>query len=80
MSLKNEIIYRSLHRGCKETDHLIGKFVAENIDNFSQNELLILKDLIIEDDLLIYDWILGKISPFEKYEELILKMRKFHNI
>ena len=77
---KKEIIYRSINRGCKETDFLIGGFVTENIDNLSDEELLILKDFILEDDMMIYEWILKKKMPFDVYEGLVLKMRNFHKI
>lgn len=77
---KKEIVYRSVHRGCKETDFLIGEFVAPNIDNLSDDELLLLKEFILEDDLMIYEWILKKKKPFEKYSGLVEKMRKFHKI
>lgn len=80
MSIKKEILYRSVNRGCKETDHLIGKFATSEIDNLSQSELLLFKDLIIEDDMQIYDWILKKQEPKEQYRDLILKMQKFHKI
>jgi antitoxin CptB len=78
--LKDEILYRSIHRGCKETDHLIGGYVAKNIDKFDEAELLLLKEFIVEDDMLIYDWILGKAEFAPKYGVLIEKMRKFHSI
>lgn len=80
MSIKNEIIYRSVHRGCKETDFLIGKFAVAEIDNLDENELKLFKDLIVEDDMAIYDWILDKVEMPEKYQNLIQKMRKFHKL
>ena len=42
-TLKKKIIYRSTHRGNKEMDLLLGKFVEKNIDNFNDVEL---KDLV----------------------------------
>ncbi len=78
--LKKEILYRSIHRGCKETDHLIGKFVEAKLDEFSEDELLLIQDFILEDDLLIYDWIMGRVANDGKYVDLIKKMRDFHKI
>ena len=77
---KKEILYRSLHRGCKETDFLIGNFVEKNIDSFTAQEVAIIKDLILEDDLMIYEWAMGKKNPYQKYSDIINKMRKFHGI
>ncbi len=77
---KKEIIYRSLHRGCKETDFLVGEFVSQNIDNLNDHELILLKEFILEDDLMIYEWILKKKKPFERYQQLVNKMRDYHKI
>lgn len=77
---KKEIIYRSVHRGCKETDFLIGEFVVANIDNLMDNDLALLKKFILEDDLMIYEWILKKKNPFAQYSGLVEKMREFHSI
>lgn len=79
-TLKKEVLYRSIHRGCKETDHLIGKFVEANLDDFSDEELLLIKDFILEDDLLIYDWIMGRVVNDSKYVDLVKKMQDFHGI
>ncbi len=78
--LVKKILYRSIHRGCKETDHLIGEFAKTNIDKFSDDELAIFKDFIVEDDLLIYDWILGKQEVKAVYDDLVAKIRVFHKI
>ena len=51
--LKKQIIYRSMHRGFKEMDLLLGNFVKKNIDIFTTNELKSLEILMkIEDEIL----------------------------
>ena len=37
--LIKQLLYRSKHRGCKETDILLGKFAEEKITNFSDEKL-----------------------------------------
>ena len=82
--LIKQLLYRSSHRGCKETDILLGKFVAEKIHEFNGEKLKIYEQFINEDDALIYDWILDKIdlaSDTPKgYFDLIAEIRKFHDI
>ncbi len=78
--LVKEVLYRSIHRGCKETDFLIGGFAKQEIANLDEQELFLFKDLISEDDLLIYDWILQKENVPQKYQKLIAKMQEFHNL
>lgn len=78
--LQKLVLYRSIHRGCKETDFLIGEFAKKNIEKFEVEKLKLFKSLIEEDDLLIYDWILSKKSFPEKYDALINEMRAFHKL
>ncbi|MFT6331752.1 MAG: antitoxin CptB [Lentimonas sp.] len=73
-------LYRSLHRGCKETDILLGKFAQSEINNFDDVKLNIYSKLINEDDAMIYDWILNKSSTPEEYLFLIAEIRKFHDL
>lgn len=80
IDLKNKLLYRSIHRGCKETDFLLGKFGESNIENMTDNEHKIFDEFLNEDDMLIYDWILAKQIHPSKYDELVQDIRKFHNI
>ena len=54
--LKKKIIYRSLYRGTKEMDLLLGKFVKKYIDQFSYIELKDLEKLIFMEDEILYKW------------------------
>ena len=54
--LKKQIIYRSMHRGTKEMDLLLGSFVKKYINELNLNDLKDLEKLLhIEDDIL-YKW------------------------
>jgi|TARA_Y100000310_G_scaffold147769_1_gene147039 antitoxin CptB len=55
-TLKKQIIYRSMHRGTKEMDLLLGSFVKKYVENFNIDELKDLKKLLFVDDDLIYKW------------------------
>ena len=79
-NLTKQILYRSKHRGCKETDHLLGKFVEENLTSFSAEKLDLLKEFLLEDDAIIYDWLLAKESIPEHYQSLIQEIQNFHKI
>lgn len=78
--LIKQLLYRSNHRGCKETDILLGKFFTEKNLSFSDKNLQLYDKFISEDDMLIYDWILGKIAVEAVYLDLVLEIRKFHNL
>tara|TARA_B100001123_G_C15124477_1_gene952756 strand:+ start:825 stop:1079 length:255 start_codon:yes stop_codon:yes gene_type:complete len=58
--LKKQIIYRSIHRGFKEMDLLLGKFVKTYINEFSESDLKDLNKLLYVEDAVIYKWYLNK--------------------
>ena len=60
--LKKKIIYRSMHRGTKELDLLLGNFVKRHIDEFNNTELKDLEKLLFMDDQVIYNWYFKKDS------------------
>ncbi len=55
MDCKRKILlYRSVHRGCKETDLLLGKFAQQNIDLLTDHELLEYEQIVDMDDHKLY--------------------------
>ena len=54
--LKKQIIYRSIHRGTKEMDILLGNFVNKHINDFSITELKDLEEILMIDDDVIFNW------------------------
>ena len=54
--LKKQIIYRSMHRGTKEMDLLLGNFVKKYVDKFNTDELKDLDRLLFVEDEVIYKW------------------------
>ena len=54
--LRKQIIYRSMHRGTKEMDLLLGNFVKKHIDKLDSNELHDLDKLLFTEDEVIYKW------------------------
>ena len=58
--LKKQIIYRSMHRGTKEMDLLLGNFVKEYVDELNNTELKDLEKILLMDDQEIYNWYFEK--------------------
>ena len=54
-----KIIHQSIHRGCKEMDILLGGFVSKTWSKFSQDDISLYQDLLLEDDLEIYNAIIS---------------------
>ena len=60
--LKKQIIYRSMRRGTKEMDLLLGNFVKKHIDELNATELKDLAKLLFIEDEVIYKWYIEKNS------------------
>ena len=60
--LKKQIIYRSMHRGTKEMDLILGNFVKKYINEFNITELKDLEKLLFKEDEIIYKWYIEKYS------------------
>ena len=52
--LKKQIIYRSMHRGTKEMDLLLGNFVKKYVDELNVTELKDLEKLLFIEDEILY--------------------------
>jgi antitoxin CptB len=58
--LKKKIIYRSIYRGTKEMDMLLGSFVKKYINILKDKELIYLSDLLKVDDENLYKFNQGQ--------------------
>jgi antitoxin CptB len=77
--LINMLIYRSWHRGSKETDILLGDFAKSQIHTLNEEELAVYTKLIEENDWDIYEWILNEeITVPQEYASIITKIRTFN--
>ena len=81
--LKKQIIYRSAHRGSKEMDILLGNFVKEHIDDFSDDDLKNLKQILFIEDEILYRWYFDKkdsdVIPNNKVSKMLRDFRLYQN-
>ncbi|WP_041651389.1 FAD assembly factor SdhE [Anaplasma centrale] len=57
---KRRLLYRSTHRGCKETDILLGAFAREYLALLDEEELAQYEKIVELDDELLYSYIVGR--------------------
>jgi len=57
--------YRSWHRGCKETDLVLGHFADHKMSQLPADMLAIYELLLDENDADIWGWLTGKPAPAE---------------
>lgn len=67
---RKRLRYRSWHRGCKETDLLLGRFSDEKLALLPDAQVAIYERLLDESDADIWDWLNGSPAPKE-YGELL---------
>jgi antitoxin CptB len=77
--LKKKIIYRSIYRGNKEMDKLLGSFTKTYIDELSNDDLIDLEKLLDVDDTNLYNFFNDLKTDFEFIDNKINLMFKNFN-
>ena len=72
---RKRLLYRSVYRGNKENDILLGQFARAHIAEFGANELDQYERLLAAGDNEIFDWVTGQaeIPP----EAVLRKLKAF---
>jgi antitoxin CptB len=66
--LRKKLLYRSLNRGCRETDILLGSFARQELLKLSAAELEEFERFLDEYDGDIYKWLTGTAKLPAEYE------------
>jgi len=70
------LTYRSEHRGCKETDLVLGTYCARTLPASSDAELAVFEAFLDEDDANIWQWLIEKTPcPNPDYAPLLAALR-----
>ena len=70
-------MFRSTHRGCKEMDLVMGQFAEQKLEVLDEPMLTLYDALLDEDDLMIWDWVIGRYAPDEKYAALVEMLKEY---
>jgi antitoxin CptB len=75
---RKRLLFRSWHRGTKETDLLLGSFAEKYIAGFTAEQLDRYEALLENDDGDLYDWIAGRAAvPAERDDDIMRLLRAF---
>jgi antitoxin CptB len=77
--LKNKITYRANYRGTKEMDKLLGSFTKKYIDQFNEQELKLLCDLLDCDDENLYKFNQGQNQIIQIKSNKVSEMFRNYN-
>ena len=70
--------YRSWHRGCKETDIILGHFADNQLSTLSDADLDLFEQFLEEQDADIWKWLTGELTPpTSSYDELLANLMKY---
>ncbi|NBO17943.1 MAG: succinate dehydrogenase assembly factor 2 [Proteobacteria bacterium] len=70
------LIYRSVHRGCKETDLIFAQFASLRLSGLDAASLDTYENLLEEADADIWQWLVGAPCPAE-YAPLIALLAEY---
>ncbi len=70
---RKRLLYRSVYRGNKENDILLGQFARAHIAGFDEAELDQYERLLSAGDNDIYDWMAGKADPPAEMDTPVLR-------
>ena len=71
---RKRLLYRSVYRGNKENDILLGQFARAHIAEFGAVELDQYESLLSAGDNDIYDWVSGKSAVPAEADSPVLRM------
>ena len=75
---RKRLLYRSVYRGNKENDILLGQFARAHIEEFNAAELDQYERLLQAGDNDIYDWVSGKMAvPTEADTPVLRRLMAF---
>ena len=75
---RKRLLYRSVYRGNKENDILLGQFARAHIAEFTAAELDQYERLLETGDNEIFDWVTGQVAvPPEKDTAIVRKLLAF---
>jgi antitoxin CptB len=71
---RKRLLFRSWHRGTRETDLLLGSFAEAYLAGLSPAQLDRYEALLEENDARLFDWITRRAPPPAEYETDVLRL------
>ncbi len=69
-----KLLFRSMHRGTKEMDIILGNFAKKNLDSFSNADLNEFEEILNIPDDTLFSWYMKKTSIPSVFNNKILKL------
>jgi len=72
-ALRKRLIFRAWHRGAKEADLILGRFVERHVAGWGHEEIAWAERLFTEADADILDWVMGRKPVPAAYDTEIMR-------
>ena len=78
---RRRALYRAVHRGTKEMDHVIGRYAESALSAMDEGALTQFERFLALPDPLLQSWVLsGDGSEAEEFQDLVAGVRRFHGL
>jgi antitoxin CptB len=71
---RKRLLYRSWHRGTRESDLILGRFAAAHLDGFDEAQLDRYEALLECADADLYDWVADRASPPAIFDHDVMRL------
>ena len=71
---RKRLLFRSWHRGTKETDLLLGSFAEAHLAGLSEAQLDRYEALLENNDAALFDWVTGRAPPPAEHDSDVLRL------
>jgi antitoxin CptB len=71
---RKRLLFRSWHRGTKETDQVLGSFADAHLDGFTPEQLDTYDRLLDLEDVDLWDWLTGRGDPPVEVQSDVLRL------
>lgn len=71
---RKRLLFRSWHRGTRETDLILGRFAEVHLAMFNDAQLDRYEALLACDDADLYDWVSGRAAPPAIHDHDVMRL------
>jgi antitoxin CptB len=71
---RKRLLFRSWHRGTRESDLILGRFAQAHLAGFDDAQLDRFEALLECDDGDLFDWVAGRVPPPREYDNDVMRL------
>jgi antitoxin CptB len=71
---RKRLLFRSWHRGTRESDLVLGRFAEAYLAGFDDDQLDRYEALLLCADADLFDWITGRAAPPPRYDHDVMRL------